>query len=46
MSDVIFLVLKVIIISLFAMYVGKKTGLFSLGTITSAIVLIVLAFPP
>ena len=43
MSDVIFLVLKVIIISLFAMYVGKKAGLFSLGRLTSAIVLIVLA---
>ncbi len=44
MSDVIFLVLKVIIISLFAMYVGKKAGLFSLGRLTTAIVLIVLAF--
>lgn len=38
------LVLKVVLIALFAMYVGKKTGLFSLGSLASAIVLIVLAF--
>ena len=42
MFDVIFLVLKIIAIALIAMYLGYKTGIFSLGKITSLVALILL----
>lgn len=42
MSEVIFLVLKIFVIALMAMFLGRKTGMFSLGRLTSVIVLIIL----
>ncbi len=42
MSDVVFLVLKIIAIASLAMYLGYKTGIFSLGRVSSLISLILL----
>lgn len=42
MFDVLILVLKIVIIVSLAMFLGYKTGLFSLGKLTSLIMLIVL----
>ncbi len=44
MFDVFFLVLKVVIIVSLAMYVGYKTRLFSMSSLSSVVVLAVLAF--
>lgn len=42
MSEIIITVLKIIAIVVFAMYIGNKTGLFSLGRLTSIIIFMVL----
>lgn len=43
MFDVLFMVLKVVIIVSLAMYAGYKTGLFSMSPLSSALVLAILA---
>lgn len=43
MLDVITLILKIVLIVLVAMYIGKKTGLFSLSPFVSALALALLA---
>ena len=44
MTDVLILALKVFLIAVFAVFIGKKTGLFSLGKISSLIALLILLF--
>ncbi len=43
MLDIIFLVLKIVFIVFFAMYLGRRTGLFSLSPVVSALILALLA---
>ncbi len=43
MLDAALMVLKIILIVAFAMYIGKKTGVFSLSPMASALVLVLLA---
>lgn len=44
MTDILYLVLKVLAISVFAFFIGKKTGLFSLGKTPSLIAFVAILF--